>query len=210
MLLLLRSSAPCLSSLGSSTDKRVVYEKQKKSTGRIRFQTVLRTHGHLGDCRVASSVHPIPTESGFSGSAGRRASAVESRGRGGWKKRVARACFGRTCLPMCASPCLFVVLLSLLHTTMNEGSNLLPPYPSASQQSTDHGQKPLRPGAKETIPTSNCFSQVLAMVTGSRLAPSLQSRFQLGQTELFVRALLWHPRACLHVPGSQGWVGSLG
>lgn len=170
MLLLPRSSAPCLSSLGSATDKHVIYEKRKKSTRLNKITNRPQTHRL---CRVISSVRPIPMELGFSGSAGRRASALESQGRGGWKKRVARACYGRTCLPMCMAPCLFVVLLSLLHTIMNEGSNLPPPYPSASQQSPDHGQKHLRPEAKETVPTSNCFSQVLVMATGSRLAPSL-------------------------------------
>ena len=153
---------------------------------------------------MISSVCPIPMELGFSGSALRRASAFESRGRGGWKKRVARACYGRTCLPMCMAPCLFVVLLYLLHTIMNEGSNLPLPYPSASQQSPDHGQEHLRPEAKETVPTSNCFSQVLVMATGSRLALSLQSRFLLGGTEMSVRPLLWRQRACRHVPGTPG------
>lgn len=147
-------------------------------------------------------------ESGFSGSAGRRASSVESGG--GVAGRSGSLGLWKDMPPMCVSPCLLVVLLSLLHSTMNEGNNPPLPYPSASQQSTDREQKTLRPGAKETIPTSNCFSQVLVMATGSQLAPSLQSKFQLGWTELSVRPLLWRQRACLHVPGSPGWVGSLG
>lgn len=68
----------------------------------------------------------------------------ESRGWLGWKEHVTRVHCRRTC-SACVSLCLCHFFLSLL-------------CPSASQQprnprATGYGQKPLKPGAKETIPS---------------------------------------------------------
>lgn len=102
----------------------------------------------------------------------------ESRGWLGWKEHATRAHCRRTC-SACVSLCLCHFFLSLL-------------CPSASQQprnprATGYGQKPLKPGAKETIPSSDGSSQVLVMVTKSPTG-SIRSQ-QPGQTELFVRGL---------------------
>lgn len=76
----------------------------------------------------------------------------------GWKKHVARACCRRTC----SSVCLLVSAISFFPCQC----------PSASQQprntrATNYGEKPLKPGAKESIPPSDGFSQVLVMVAKS-------------------------------------------